>query len=115
MKQEILQQLVVGIGGLLSIVIGFVLEALRKKLKDDEFGKELGNFSYLADIAVNGVEQLAKHDETINKFEEAKRRLIEAMDEYGIKGSDQIVETVIEDAVKRMNDEEEELDIKRID
>lgn len=104
MREEIIAALLTAGGAILLALIGRVTEAVVKKVGDDEFGKELGNFAYLADVAVMAIEQLAKHDETIKKFDEAKDYLIALANEYNIKITDVMADSFVEAAVKRMND-----------
>ena len=104
MKEEILQALVTAGGAILLAIISALSARISAWIRDEEFGKELGNFAYLADMAVMGVEQIAKHDETINKFNEAKKALQQMANDVGLKISDEMMESFIEAAVKRMND-----------
>lgn len=104
LKEEIITALLTGGGTILLALIGWVSRRIATWLKDDEFGRELGNFAYLADIAVMGIEQIAKHDETITKFNEAKTALLKMANDRGIAATDEMLDTFIEAAVKRMND-----------
>lgn len=104
LQQEIINALVTAGGTILLALIGWVSKRITAWIKSDEFGKELGNFAYLADMAVMFAEQIAKHDETVNKFEEAQDALIKMANDKGIKITDDMVKTFIEAAVKRMND-----------
>lgn len=105
MRQEIITALLTAGGTIILALIGWVSRRVSTWLKNDEFGKELGNFAYLADIAVMGIEQIAKHDETINKFNEAKKMLIKMANDKGIPVTDEMLDSFIEAAVKRMNSE----------
>lgn len=83
-------------------IAGIVGQKLRTYFDDKEIGEELFNKNYIVQIAVNAAEQVATHDETINKYEDAKRRALHMMNTNGLKVSDDELDSLIEDTVKAL-------------
>lgn len=90
---------------LIVALAGWLGAGINKWVKDKEIKEEFINKNAYAQIAVDAVEQMAKHDTTISKFEEAKAMLVEMFKDNKLNAGEAEIKALIESAVKKMNDE----------
>lgn len=104
--QQIQGIIISGVMGILTILAGIVVKAIKDFLIAKGGEKSIKIVEILAKNAVNAVEQVSK--ETGYKGEEklaqAKGTVLNELDKYGVYMSDKDLNVFIEAAVKQMND-----------
>lgn len=87
-----------------TVLIGWVTQKVTAYLKEKGLIAKLEANKELVRIVVNAVEQTYKHLNGDEKLKVAKVELVKLMNEKRIKISEQEIDTLIESAVKEMND-----------
>jgi LL-H family phage holin len=104
--QQIQEIVISGAMGILTILAGIVVKAVKDFLIAKGGEKSIKIVEILAKNAVNAVEQVAK--ETGIKGEEklakAKSAIVNELDKYNVYMSDKDLDVFVESAVKQMND-----------
>lgn len=88
----------------ITVLIGWVAQKVTAYLKEKGLIAKLESNKELVRIVVNAVEQTYKHLNGDEKLKVAKVELVKLMNEKKIKISEQEIDTLIESAVKEMND-----------
>lgn len=85
-------------------LIGFVTQRVTRYLNEKGLVAKLEANKELVKLVVGAVEQTYKHMNGEEKLNVAKIELVKLMNEKKIKISEQEIDTLIESAVKEMND-----------
>ncbi|MDN6641077.1 MAG: phage holin family protein [Tetragenococcus sp.] len=98
---EILQeQLIAVVGTLLTIVVGYAVKQLKNFLDRKGITERLEQYEKSARIAVEAVEKIAENEHIPDKFQEAKKRVVRDLKQYGVEISDDDLQYFIESAVE---------------
>lgn len=88
----------------ITALVGWVAQKVTAYFKEKGLITKLETNKELVRIVVNSVEQTYKHLDGDEKLKVAKIELVKLMNEKKIKISEQEIDTLIESAVKEMND-----------
>lgn len=88
----------------ITALVGLVTQKVTVYLKEKGLIAKLESNKELVRIVVNAVEQTYKHLDGDEKLKVAKIELVKLMNEKKIKISEKEINTLIESAVKEMND-----------
>lgn len=103
MNETLSQVIIEGSSLIILAVLTFIANWLSIKFGEyidkKGLGEELKNKRYLAEIAVNAVEQIYHEEDGPQKFHQAKIRLIRSAEQNGINITMEEVDDFIEDAV----------------
>lgn len=104
--QQIQDIIISGAMGILTILAGIVVKAVKDFLIAKGGEKSIKIVEILAKNAVNAVEQVAKETgiKGEEKLAEAKSAVVNELDKYNVYMSDKDLDVFIESAVKQMND-----------
>lgn len=104
--QQIQEIVISGAMGILTILAGIVVKAVKDFLIAKGGEKSIKIVEILAKNAVNAVEQVAKETgiKGEEKLAEAKSAVVNELDKYNVYMSDKDLDVFIESAVKQMND-----------
>ena len=104
--QQIQDIIISGAMGILTILAGIVVKAVKEFLIAKGGEKSIKIVEILAKNAVNAVEQVAKETgiKGEEKLAEAKSAVVNELDKYNVYMSDKDLDVFIESAVKQMND-----------
>lgn len=88
----------------ITVLVGWVAQKVTAYFKEKGLITKLETNKELVRIVVNAVEQTYKHLNGDEKLKVAKIELVKLMNEKKIKISEKEIDTLIESAVKEMND-----------
>lgn len=88
----------------ITALVGWVAQKVTAYFKEKGLITKLETNKELVRIVVNAVEQTYKHLDGDEKLKVAKIELVKLMNEKKIKISEKEIDTLIESAVKEMND-----------
>jgi LL-H family phage holin len=104
MQAEITNAILSALGTILVALIGYVARKVAEYLKEKGITEKLSTKQYLADIAVNAVEQIYINEDGPEKFAKAKSEAVKLFNENGISINLEELDVLIEASVKAMND-----------
>lgn len=104
--QQIQEIVISGAMGILTILAGIVVKAVKEFLIAKGGEKSIKIVEILAKNAVNAVEQVTKETgiKGEEKLAEAKTAMVNELEKYNVYMSDKDLDVFIESAVKQMND-----------
>lgn len=85
-------------------LIGWATVKVKTYFDEKGVSEKLAQYDYLADLAVQGVEQLYRNENGEAKKEYAKVHFLELLADAGLQVTEMQLDIFLENAVKRMND-----------
>lgn len=92
------------LGLLIGAVITWVGYHIQEWLKTDKNAKQLKEKEAYAMLAVEAVELVSRHLTSVEKYNDAKRKLVKWAETYDIPLESHEIDTLIEQSVKRLKD-----------
>lgn len=102
--QEITPVILNAVATIVIAFIGYAAKSVKKYFDEKGLLKQLEHYDYLADLAVQSVEQIYQNEQGPVKFQRAKEMFIEHLGKRGFEVTDKQLDMFIENSVKRMNE-----------